>query len=593
MLPPSPTPKKRRFLIPPFLSFNRHNQENGSSSELSVSQSFPNSSLSQVSGSVLTSHQEESHSLDSRPSYSNSIPHSSDPSPLFTNQPVTIKDLFQYTVSIEGLDDFILDQILSDSIVWHTVNAEARSMTNNMKEILSTCMTAHHSFFRRAKANSHIIVEGYARTGKTTLSKTIFPHMMSRLIVHKQKYPDPGNVTSFKRFRLFFFNCTLIDRSRTTFLEDICVGTLGMSQVPHIQQLVNKLKKHFEDKSVFNFIVVDEVQALLPSELAQLKLLLKDPTLNTNIFGIITGSTQAEVVRRIALVPSNCFAWSDARVRYTIPRCCSENQLQECHHWLKKEFPNVQLDDIDLIRIQNHFGTLHWSFLTQIYDSLANEKTFIKRQSLNVVLQDITNSLFEIYDRDVMQTILSMQHPNAIEHLLQGIFEKNFFDNHPCEREYFFVKDSNSQKFIFRDLIFSRYLRCNYEHSDGRIKYWKGEKSGKRIYMLLLPFIVASEQAKGNNFSKAVIKVLQKRIINEKAFFTLMPDRCERIDSFSGKNKTPEEKLRMFLIFIRNVLSHSHNQAAAIYEIIMELFCNNDEENFQSLVLDISPHVEI
>ncbi|KAG2393780.1 hypothetical protein C9374_007311 [Naegleria lovaniensis] len=68
--------------------------------------------------------------------------------------------------------------------------------------------------------------------------------------------------------------------------------------------------------------------------------------------------------------------------------------------------------------------------------------------------------------------------------------------------------------------MFSRYLRCNYEHSDGRIKYWKGYKSGKWIDMVLLPFIVAGEQAKGNNFSKAMIKVLQNRIINEKAFFT-------------------------------------------------------------------------
>jgi len=301
-----------------------------------------------------------------------------------------------------------------DSFVWNVSNAV--NITNNAKALMSFIKNVVRVFWAknsiRGKCVEHIYIEGFLKSGKTTLARTVMPYLISLELLtagiyskFNVIYVDVSVFNLQNSSNSIDFRTWLLEQTTGEVVDDIFV--LG-----NIQRVQHLFRKTFSDNKTLNFIVVDEIQLLSRHEMEWLMRYFKslDYTFSDtppNYTTIWTGSTLAQIFKVMNGLPSNGFDIKDSQFTYSVPYDCGIESLKECLCYLRKHGEGKIFTSSQLAIIRNVFGVIHWSILSQLY-------VLMQGTSLEQAIHSLVEAYFNIYDRDVKTTLEETDSSNLI-----------------------------------------------------------------------------------------------------------------------------------------------------------------------------------
>ncbi|KAG2392780.1 hypothetical protein C9374_011505 [Naegleria lovaniensis] len=469
--------------------------------------------------------------------------------------------LFRSVIFVNLLDEANINikNTSEDSIIWEYSNQV--HITNNFPEIEECVKNVIRNLNVGSftKCKPHLSVHGYAGTGKTILAATILPYFLSLELIRTKNL--------YNKFNVIYID--MLDKPK-----DISFSLFIAQKVTQNFELTEKdvkftcqVEKLFqsylsEDESRFTFVVCDDIQSLNPNDLYLLKKFLKSRNLPRNILSIWTGSTQIQLFKILEKVPSNGFSCYDDNFVYTIPTTFKQKAVRDTITFVNYLYKDFVLQGKETFNtIYAFIGVLHFSYVRQIGNAMACHNL-----KLYEAVEQLIFKLFKIYDRDLKETI-----NEASEEDLQRLLICSSQSLEPllqlCNISFsFFLYETT-----LRDILIKKYVYMYLQKRKGDLKI---EKNGQFHYQLMLPYIILGENIRQGQNDEAV-SYLQQVTVHHQLFGRELEKNFSKAIKVIG-NQDALGYMWKSLIGISNILSHDHEQAACVKDLVVTYWFNND-----------------
>ncbi|KAL9653250.1 hypothetical protein ABK040_010957 [Willaertia magna] len=325
---------------------------------------------------------------------------------------------------------------------------------------------------------------------------------------------------------------------------------------------------------------MDEIQALSFHELYYLKTLFKSKEIG-NSFGIITGSTQTQMLKQLRSVPINGFGYNDLELTLKIPGHSSTTEQVAHTMVFCEQFHKIKVTSEDVDIIKSQFGISHYSIIlnTMIWRTIGTIPTTTEE----AVEQEISQ-YFGIYTRDLELTDRSKLFQLTTISLNCESVEENL-DNNLIST--YLIKVNG--RYEFRDIILRKYIALHLVSPNDNDSH-----SYRFDYLVMMPFIRLGERLKSHRLDGFLSTLLENFDLSTKT--SLMSKLNHYAQKYNLRVLSGTKQLVVHLeelfILIRNLFSHQHRLVTNIKEIVLSTYFKQNAKLLISLGNEVDDHLD-